>query len=218
MSIDEQGLLALLTHARQEGARYVVGLDEAGRGALAGPLVVGAWVWPIEEELRALERGAVRDSKRFTPSQREAFFKELAGVVESFWAAGFASAREITVWGLSRALARAAERAVRGIPLGGAGERVVVLCDGALGAPSVFRSPFAYTLIGGDSLAPAVARASIVAKVVRDRHMVRLARRYPQWDFARHKGYGTRLHRERIRRWGVCPEHREQFVRALHSS
>ncbi len=197
------------------GVRWVVGFDEAGRGALAGPVVVGGWCWRLADELAALREGRVRDSKQMDSRMRALAYERLLEHSAGRGAVGFASARVINQRGIAAAVAAAAREAARRILpfLPQDPERVVVVCDGALAPP--LSTPFSYTLIGADAWVPSVAYASVVAKVRRDRWMVRLARRYPAWGFAAHKGYATKQHCEAVRRIGLSPEHRSTFVRRL---
>lgn len=221
----------------REGCR-VIGLDEAGRGALAGPVMAGACVLHGDffGSAEVLRRSAgVHDSKQLTPAAR----KEQLAVIDALraegvldYAVGAGSVASIERWNIlgatrramAEALERLAERASAGDggwalpgweqaePLFAARSRVRILVDGRP------LRPFAYAhegVIGGDGRSLAIAVASIAAKVTRDREMERLAETYPDYGFERHKGYGTADHRERIRKYGPGPVHRPLFVRKV---
>ncbi|GIW69201.1 MAG: ribonuclease HII [Candidatus Parcubacteria bacterium] len=215
ITADRQWLLSALRTWRDEGVQWVAGFDEAGRGALAGPVVVGVWLWSIEEEIAALTRNSARDSKSLTPLAREAAYDALRSEQNGRHSVGFSSAREIDRWGMARALTRAARRAARRVLALTAADpsALVVLCDGSLTVPLAFARQC--TIVRADTFVPSVAHASVVAKVSRDVRMRRLALRYPLWQFSLHKGYGTALHRRCIQRHGASPEHRATFLRNL---
>lgn len=182
----------------------IAGLDEAGRGALAGPVCVGAAILPRKHPhlLRAL--GRVRDSKQLTPRQRFA----LAPLIRQTALAhgiGFASSEEIDGLGIVPATRLAASRALEAL------NRFpeYLLTDFRLELPELDLPQTA--LVKGDEKSLSVACASILAKTARDELMLRLHDEYPQYDFSRHKGYGTLLHREKIRELGRSPVHRHTF-------
>ena len=194
------------------GGLRVAGIDEAGRGALAGPLVVGCVSFgpmPCEQrhgawlsELRWLD-----DSKRVTPRRREQLF---AGIARwAAWAVGWTDASELDAIGVTGAATAAAGRAVA--HLSAAPE--LVLLDGGLALPgdataTALRS---VAIVHGDRRSMHIAAASIVAKVVRDRMMRVLAARYGGYGFERNKGYGTASHLEALQRQGASPVHRRSF-------
>lgn len=185
---------------RKHGASELVGVDEAGRGPLAGPVVVAAV--KLRKNIAGLE--AVRDSKLLSASRREALFeliRERAQEVSVAWA----HPREIEKANILRATLEAMRRAVLRLPEGG-----LVLVDGPHKVPRLPRPQLA--VVDGDNLSLSVACASIVAKVVRDRWMRRLDRRYPGYGFERHKGYGTAAHLEALRRLGPCRTHRKTYA------
>ncbi|MCL6450948.1 MAG: ribonuclease HII [Acetobacteraceae bacterium] len=180
------------------GFGAVAGVDEVGRGALAGPVVAAAVVLP-----RGLLLPGLDDSKRLLEGERERLFRLIEAAAEAL-AVGMASVREIDRLNVLRATHLAMARAVRRLPV----PPGFVLVDGfevpGLGLPQ-------RGLVRGDSLSNSVAAASVVAKVTRDRLMRALDPRYPQYGFCRHKGYGTREHLEALRRYGPCPLHRRSF-------
>ncbi|MGE5279731.1 MAG: ribonuclease HII [Deltaproteobacteria bacterium] len=194
--------------ARRQGYDVVIGVDEAGRGPLAGPLVVAAAC------LRTHRFSArIDDSKKLTPPQRERAFLELGG--KAFFDVAWASAEAIETLGIAGAAAFGVDAAVARLIARLAKENadhrgVQLLLDGALST----RMPYpAKVIIGGDGKSLSIAAASIVAKVVRDRLMRIYDRVYPGYAFAAHKGYGTAVHRRRLARHGLCPIHRVSFCK-----
>jgi ribonuclease HII len=186
-----------------EGRRLVAGIDEVGRGPLAGPVVAAAVILPC----RRLRLSGLADSKRMTAAAREA-----AAVVihrrAVAWAVGAASVREIDRLNIRRATALAMRRALR---------RLGVLPDHVLvdGLPVPELEAEHEALIDGDARCTSIAAASVLAKVVRDRLMARLARRWPGYGWEQNKGYGTRAHLAAIWRDGPCPHHRTSFEPVL---
>jgi ribonuclease HII len=195
--------------------KYVIGIDEAGRGPLAGPvsLAVVAWEARRDRELKQWFVG-VKDCKQLSEKQREEWRAKLKsaereGLVKI--AASFASNAVIDEWGIMLAIRLALARALRRLALPPAQCRV--LLDGSLRAPRQYQDQ--ETLIKGDEREPIIALASIVAKVRRDRLMTRLAREYPGYGFELHKGYGTRAHYAAIKKIGRSPLHRQTFLTNL---
>ena len=200
--------------------RYVIGLDEVGRGALAGPVVVAAAAIPINLVVRSGGgRVTLRDSKKLSARQRELWFNYFRRSPKLYSAVAKVHPRTIEKINISRAGNRAALRAIRKlIPLLPCPvSRVAVFLDGGLylgnkrqGARGVeYR---AKTIIRGDEKITAVKIASIIAKVTRDRLMVRLSERYPEYGFEIHKGYGTLRHRRVIKKYGRTVVHRSTFL------
>lgn len=184
--------------------RLVAGVDEAGRGPLAGPVYAAAVILDPRRPIAGLD-----DSKRLTPARRAALEPEIQ-THSLAWSLGLASVEEIDRLNILQASLLAMRRAVLTLDP----SPLMVLVDGnrcpALDCP-------ARSMVGGDGLVPAIAAASILAKVARDRLMERLELDYPGYGFARHKGYPTQEHRDALGRLGPCPEHRRTFapVRAL---
>ena len=182
----------------------VAGVDEAGRGPLAGPVVAGAVI---------LEPGAIpaglRDSKMLSALQREKLFVEIKACARA-WSVARASVREIDALNILNATMLAMQRAVAALPI----TPTQVLIDGNrcphLNLPS-------QAVIGGDKLIVEISAASILAKVTRDADMVSLDIEFPGYGFARHKGYPTLAHRHALQALGACPHHRRSFapVRAV---
>ncbi|MBU3665952.1 MAG: ribonuclease HII [Chthoniobacterales bacterium] len=182
------------------GFATVAGVDEAGRGPLAGSVVAAAVVLPGDFALDGLT-----DSKKLSPPKREKLFTAITATVEVAWAVGEASAAEIDDLNILRATHLAMARAVDALPR----KPDHALVDGL----PVRGLPVEHTaLVGGDSLSLSIAAASIIAKVTRDRAMELLDAQFPQYGFARHKGYGVREHLEALREHGPCPAHRRSFA------
>ena len=184
----------------------IAGLDEVGRGCLAGP-VFAAGVVLDEQRLSCLpdnERSLIRDSKQLTARQRERVLPVIVRVAHGH-AVGAASVREIEQLGIQAATFLAMRRALCMLP-----QVDLVRVDGRQVLPEVEVRQQA--VVGGDALHAEIAAASIVAKVMRDRWMTVQAQRYPQYGFERHVGYGTRLHLQRIREHGICVLHRRNFA------
>lgn len=182
------------------GHSRVAGIDEAGRGPWAGPVCAAAVVLPLmEPRLLSLLCG-VRDSKTLSPLQRDALLPRIAEVAESV-AVGWALSGEVDAVGILAATQRAMSRALAGLrsPVDALLIDYVELSECQLPQRALARA---------DSMCLSVAAASIVAKVTRDRLMIRLDRAYPGYGFAAHKGYGTRRHSEALARIGPCPIHR----------
>ena len=190
---------------RAAGAR-LIGVDEAGRGPLAGPVVVAAVVLPEEPSAELRE---ARDSKLMTPKGRERLFgvvRSQALAVSVAWAHPAAIDRDNILAATLAAMGRCARRAAAKA----GGGRALVLVDGPR-AIREFELP-QRTIVDGDAQSLSIAAASIIAKVVRDRWMERLDRRHPGYGFARHKGYGTKDHMAALDRLGVCSAHRLSYA------
>lgn len=184
----------------------VAGVDEAGRGPLAGPVYAAAVVLPIRHAI------AVADSKRLTEARRERLAVEIRSGAVS-WAVASATAREIDVLGIHRASLLAMARALAGLDV----RPDLALIDGRF-TPECDIACRA--VVRGDASEAPISAASILAKVARDAYMLALDRRYPHYGFAGHKGYPTAAHRTALGRHGPCPEHRRSFapVRACEAA
>ena len=188
------------TALRARGFLCVAGIDEAGRGPLAGPVVAAAVILPESYSLDGLD-----DSKKLSASRREKLFAEITADTRINWAVGTADVDEIDRLNILRATHLAMARAVEALPL----KPQHALVDGL----PVKGLPVPHTaLVGGDALSLSIAAASIIAKVTRDRHLADLDRQFPQYGFARHKGYGVREHLEALQNHGPCPIHRRSFA------
>jgi ribonuclease HII len=179
---------------------WIAGVDEAGRGPIAGPVVAACVVLPPRHTL-----AGIADSKQLTPAQREALYDAITRHALA-WAIGLASPREIERYNILQASLLAMRRAVLALPL----IPQQVLVDGKHAIPNLPLPQQA--VVGGDALEESIAAASILAKVARDRIMRELDRLYPQYGFAQHKGYPTALHLQRLRQYGACPAHRRTYA------
>ena len=195
---------------------YLIGIDEVGRGPLAGPVAVGVVRLSVEhlKSVQKLGRG-FRDSKKLSAKAREGWMVKIEEARVAGWleyAVAFVSPGAIDKKGIVHSINTALKRALK-TALGGSAFTcgdVRVLLDGGLYAPKCYTNQ--KTIIRGDEKELSIAFASIVAKVSRDARMVALAKKYPQYSFERHKGYGTRAHYLAIKKHGITPHHRKSFL------
>lgn len=182
----------------------IVGLDEVGRGCLAGPVVAAAAILNPNFELQGLT-----DSKLLSEDRREELAETLFSAVQ--YGVGVASVQEIETHNILRASLLAMRRALGklNIPLS---RKCILLVDGTFKVPGVPDSWEQVTLVKGELRAEPIAAASVIAKVVRDRFMISLAKEYPVYGFDQNKGYGTLPHREAIKAHGPCCYHRKEFA------
>ena len=183
----------------KEGVGPICGVDEAGRGPLAGPVGAAAVILPPEAELPGLN-----DSKKLSEKKREQLFPEIQRLALA-WSVAFASVEEIEERNILGATMLAMNRAISGLNL----RPELALIDGNRNREIQVPSR---CVVHGDARCASIAAASILAKVSRDRLMVELARDYPQYGFDRHKGYGTKAHYAALREYGPCPAHRPSFL------
>jgi ribonuclease HII len=186
------------------GLLHVAGLDEAGRGALAGPVAVGAIILPNDQALLSGTLTGVRDSKQMTPLERESLVPRIKEVALT-WKVAFASADEIDTLGIVHATRLAALRALNGLSL----SPQYLLTDFRLELPQLDISQTA--LVKGDALCLSIAAASVLAKSTRDELMCELDMHYRGYELRKHKGYGTQAHRLAMKRLGISPIHRKTF-------
>lgn len=186
-----------------EGFRLICGVDEAGRGPLAGPVYAAAVILPRDAVIDGLN-----DSKKLTEKKRDALFDVITERALTYGIAS-ASVEEIEEFNILNATFLAMNRAVA--KLDPAPE--LALIDGNRNTGIAMPSR---CIVKGDSRCADIAAASILAKVSRDRYMLNLAEKYPQYHFEQHKGYGTKLHYEALREYGPSPEHRPSFLRKMH--
>ena len=196
---------------------FIIGIDEVGRGALAGPVVVTAAAVPtsLTWKVQSKKLGGLRDSKKLSAKQREAWFGHFKNHPKISYAVAFVYPRQIEKRNISGAANLAALRAYQRLALDSRLSALSssIFLDGGLFLGSRKLQPaHAKTVVKGDEKIPAVAIASIIAKVTRDRAMVRLARRHPQYGFEIHKGYGTKRHCAAIKRHGMSHVHRTTFL------
>jgi len=178
---------------------HIAGVDEAGRGPLAGPVVAAAVILPATYQLLHLN-----DSKKLTEKKREILFEEIKSVAIAY-AIAEASVEEIDRLNILQASLLAMHRAVTALSI----QPDKVLVDGNQLPKWTYQSE---AIIQGDSLVPAISAASILAKVTRDRMMVHLHESHPEYDFLRHKGYPTKTHMMALKEHGASPHHRRSFA------
>ena len=188
--------------AHADGYKVICGVDEAGRGPLAGPVYAAAVILPD-----GLEELGINDSKKMTEKKREALFDIICDHAIAY-GIGFATEKEIDEINILNATFLAMRRAVEAM-----GEKPdLVLVDGNRKPVTGYEE---VTVVKGDAKSISIAAASILAKVSRDRYMKELAERHPEYKFEQHKGYGTKLHYEMIEQYGILPDHRRSFLKKI---
>ncbi len=184
---------------RAIGIIRIAGIDEAGRGALAGPVVAAAVILPEKFRHRKL-----KDSKQLAPELREKIYRELISNLEITWAVGVVDHLEIDQINILRATHKAMRAAIQEL----VGPPEHALIDGRPVSPF----PFPQTaIVDGDCISLSIAAASVIAKVTRDMMMRDFCARFPEYCFGQHKGYGTELHLTKLHEHGPCPIHRRSF-------
>ena len=197
-------LEAMTEFEKQYVCAYVCGIDEAGRGPLAGPVAAGAVILPKDCHILYLN-----DSKKLSEKRREELFLEIKEKAVS-WCVGMASPGRIDEINILQATYEAMREAIKGLSV----EPEVLLND-AVTIPGVDIPQV--PIIKGDAKSVSIAAASVLAKVTRDHMMVEYEELYPGYGFAKHKGYGTAMHIEAVRRLGPCPIHRRSFIKNFTS-
>lgn len=192
----------------EPGTIPLCGVDEAGRGPLAGPVYAAAVILPADIDPQVLK--GLADSKKLTEKKRELLFDVIVKEAQAHCIAE-ASVAEIEEMNILNAAMLAMRRAVEGLKIAPA----LVLVDGNALPGTGFAERW---VVKGDDTSASIAAASILAKVARDRHMLELAAKYPDYQFEKHKGYGTKLHYEMLAEHGVSPAHRESFLRKWRKS
>ncbi len=187
---------------KSENIKVICGLDEAGRGPLAGPVVAGACILPEGIEIEGLD-----DSKKLSEKKREKLY-DVIREKALFWGVGIASPEEIDKYNILNASLLAMDRAYK--TLGVTADLLLVDGNQARG----FDTP-AIAIVGGDAKSPSIAAASIIAKVTRDRMMDALAKEFPQYNFEKHKGYPTKAHKLAVFIHGASSCHRKSFLSFL---
>ena len=198
-------LWAYEREAREQGYTAVCGVDEAGAGPLMGPVYAAAVILPRECVIDGLN-----DSKKLTEKKREALYSVITETALA-WSVASVSAAEIDATDILSARMKAMQMAIDGLSL----KPDVALIDGNRdhGKHAAITTPHR-CIVGGDGHSASIAAASILAKVSRDRYVAdALDREYPQYQFAKHKGYGTKLHYAMLDEYGPCPEHRMTFLK-----
>lgn len=201
---EQERLFAITAYERalwETGTSLVAGIDEVGRGPLVGPVVTACVIMPWEPLVEG-----VKDSKKLTEKRREALYDRIREEAVC-WSIGMASAAEIDRINILNATKLAMQRAVEGMAV----QPEHLLVD-ALQLDTAIPCT---AIVKGDALSYSIGAASILAKVTRDRMMRELDERYPLYGFAKHKGYGTKEHREALLRYGPIPEHRQSFIRKI---
>ena len=185
------------------GASYIAGVDEAGRGPLAGPVCAAACILP-----RNLEIPGLNDSKKLSPQKREALYDVIIKSAVSYGIA-FATVEEIESLNILNATFLAMNRALSQL----SPQPALALIDGNRNSGISIPSR---CVVKGDSLCADIAAASVLAKVTRDSYMLTMAEQYPEYGFEKHKGYGTAQHYAALRQFGPSPIHRPSFLRKMH--
>ena len=181
----------------------IAGVDEAGRGPLAGDVYAAAVILPSDLIIEG-----INDSKKLSPKKREKLYDEIIEKAEAFCIAS-ASVEEIEKLNILNADMLAMKRAVEGLKR----NVDIVLVDGNKAPDVAFKT---CPVIKGDASSQSIAAASILAKVARDRYMLELDKQYPEYRFEKHKGYGTKLHYEMIKKYGISKVHRPSFLKNLN--
>lgn len=189
--------------ALDNGFNTVCGVDEAGRGPLAGPVFAAAVILPKGHIVEG-----VNDSKKLSEKKRDMLYDKIIDECAAY-SIGVATEKEIDEINILQATLLAMKRAVEGLEI----KPDFVLVDGNQTPP--INNAEILTVVKGDAKSASIAAASIIAKVSRDRYMLKLAEKYPQYAFERHKGYGTKLHYEKIAEYGICDAHRKTFLKKV---
>lgn len=202
--------MELIVYTIYMKAKFTIGVDEVGRGPLAGPITVCAVIIPASFNMKQLV--GVHDSKKMSEKSREEWYMKARawkreGLID--FCIRSVSARAIDEIGIARATRLLVRRTLLNTPHA----NTTVKLDGLLHAPARFINQ--HTITHGDSIEPIISLASVVAKIFRDRKMRRIARLYPKYGFERHVGYGTKEHYSAIKKHGLTPEHRRSFLKNL---
>ncbi len=193
---------------------YIIGVDEVGRGPLAGPVTVAAAMIPYDFSF-----GDTRpnDSKKISEKKREEWYLYAEEHPDISYATASISPNIIDKIGISKATILAVKRSIEKLSSVWKTDiqvkQIEVLLDGLLYAPAQYKQQ---TIIKGDEKEPVISLASIIAKVTRDRMMIDISKKFPQYGFESHKGYGTKKHYESIKKYGILDIHRKSFLKSLH--
>ena len=191
-------------NALNNGFKFVCGVDEAGRGPLAGPVCAAAVILPNDTIIEG-----VNDSKKLSEKKREMLFDIIKEQALSYCIA-FATVEEIEEYNILNATMLAMKRAVEGLEI----KADYAMIDGNRLPPLEIAGE---CIVKGDAKSMSIACASILAKVSRDRLLYEYAKEYPQYHFDKHKGYGTKLHTQALKEFGLCPYHRVSFLKKILS-
>ena len=186
-----------------KGNVVIAGVDEAGRGPLAGPVVAAAAILNVDDDFIYLN-----DSKKVTPKRRDILYNDIMN--RTIYGIGIVSAEEIDEMNILQATYKAMRMAIEKLS-----KRPEVLLNVAVIIPGIDESIHQEKIIKGDAKSVSIAAASILAKVTRDRYMEELGEKYPEYGFEKHKGYGTKAHIEAIKKYGITPEHRKTFLKNI---
>ena len=190
-------------------AQYIAGVDEVGKGPLAGPVAVAAVLAPKAFDFNIFPH--LNDSKKLSPKRREVIFEQALAVQEAGdirFSIQYQPPEVIDSEGIEEAI----RRALAGVLVDVAADKkpVHIYLDGRLKAPELF--PSQETIVGGDGSVPIISLASVIGKVARDRLMCEYCDQYPEYGFSQHKGYGTKMHIAAIQKYGPSPIHRKSFL------
>ena len=186
-----------------KGNVVIAGVDEAGRGPLAGPVVAAAAILNVDDDFIYLN-----DSKKVTPKRRDILYGDIMN--RTIYGIGSVSAEEIDEMNILQATYKAMRMAIDKLS-----KRPEVLLNDAVIIPGIDESIHQEKIIKGDAKSVSIAAAGIVAKVTRDGYMEELGEKYPEYGFEKHKGYGTKAHIEAIKKYGITPEHRKTFLKNI---
>lgn len=186
-----------------KGNVVIAGVDEAGRGPLAGPVVAAAAILNVDDDFIYLN-----DSKKVTPKRRDILYNDIMN--RTIYGIGIVSAEEIDEMNILQATYKAMRMAIDKLS-----KRPEVLLNDAVIIPGIDESIHQEKIIKGDAKSVSIAAASILAKVTRDRYMEEFGEKYPEYGFEKHKGYGTKAHIEAIKKYGITPEHRKTFLKNI---
>ncbi len=189
--------------------KLAVGLDEAGRGPLAGAVVAAAVILPMHKTLQEMGLAELTDSKKLTEKKRERLFPIIQNQALA-WAIAWADHTEIDAINILHASLLSMTRSLQELPL--IAEQILVDGNKLPAIPNGWEKSQAYAIVKGDSLVPAISAASVLAKVTRDKQLLDLHEKYPNYGFAQHKGYPTKAHLAMLEEYGPCPEHRRSFA------
>jgi ribonuclease HII len=198
--------------------KYLIGIDEVGRGPIAGPVALGAVAILHKNKRSVLQKfKGVKESKQLSPQAREKWLEKIEEEKRKgslYYSVAFLSSQKIDQFGLAKAIKICLENVLSDLLFDiESGAKLQILLDGGLKAPKEFINQ--KTIIKGDEKEPIIALASIVAKVTRDKRMLAFAKKYPAYQFDIHKGYGTKKHYQKIAEFGLCPIHRRSFLKGV---
>lgn len=190
----------------KKGHKVVIGIDEAGRGPLAGPVVAGAVFIPKKDFSRLRKNKFIRDSKELTPKKRKEVYEFLIGSVK--WGTGVVSEKMIDRINIFQATRLAMKKAIKDFEKRNKIKTDFVILDGMMKIDIEQKQK---SIIKADKKVLSCSAASIIAKVTRDEMMIKYDKKYPLYNFKQHKGYGTREHAKKLKKHGPCPIHRKSF-------